>query len=88
MRRKRRIANYNFGRRKKIERSCRQRRHVQRLANVAGIVCTICMLVQERAADCEIQNRRASHQGQGASYPFSLEFGIQQFHQLTQNRKP
>jgi len=46
-----------------MDRAGRQRRHMQRLANMAGVIGAAGVLVQERTANGKIQNRRASHQG-------------------------
>ena len=60
---KRGIPGDQFRGGKKMNRAGRQRRHMQRLTDMAGVIGAAGVLVQERTANGEIQNRRASHQG-------------------------
>lgn len=72
--RERRIAGDEFGHANKIEARRGQRRHVQRLANVAcGVVGTIRVVVQERAARGKVQHRGKSQQRQCAGNARSSE---------------
>ena len=64
--RERGIPGNNLRRADKIERRRRQRRHVQRLANMAGGVGTLRVLVKEAAACGEIQKRGAGQYRQRA----------------------
>ena len=52
--------------RNQIQRCSRQRRHVQRLANVAGSVRPAGVLVNKNAATGEIQQGHAAQEGQRA----------------------
>jgi|ERR1700736_2931247 len=55
------IPRNNYRCRREIQYCRSQRRHVQCLANVAGILMTIRMLMRERAAYGKIKHRRASY---------------------------
>jgi hypothetical protein len=58
----------------------RQRRHVQRLADMASGIGPIGVLVEERSARSEIQQCSASQQGQRATYNRSSENGFPRIH--------
>jgi hypothetical protein len=60
MLRQRRIPGNDLRRADKIKPRRRQRRHMQRLANMAGRIGPICMLVEQGAARCKIEQRSAS----------------------------
>jgi hypothetical protein len=63
-----------------IQRGSRQRRHVQCLADMAGVLRPICMLVEERTACGKIEQRGASHQRQRAAHNPSPENGYPPMH--------
>jgi hypothetical protein len=58
--RERRIASDQFGSSDKVESRCGQRRHMQRLANVARGFRTTRVMVEQAPARREIQQNRAS----------------------------
>ena len=58
-----------------------QRRHVQRLADVAGGVRPVGVLMENRAASSEIQQGRASQYGQAAPYEYRPQDGEFVFHE-------
>ena len=60
----RKIPGDNFRRADKIKRGRRQRRHVQRLANVAGSIGAFGVFVKETSARDKIQQRGTSQQCQ------------------------
>ena len=64
MLRKRKIPRDNFRRADEVERCRRQRRHVQRLANMAGGIGSFRVFVKETAARGKVQQRSASQQGE------------------------
>jgi hypothetical protein len=72
--RERRIPSYKFRRADKIQPLRSQRRHVQRLADVARIIRAAGMFVKETSPRGEVQNRRASEQRQRALPEFRSEF--------------
>jgi hypothetical protein len=62
--RKRILPGYLLRRRNDLRRRHRQRRHVQRLADVTSGLVAASVMVQERAAAGEVKQRQASENGQ------------------------
>jgi hypothetical protein len=71
--RQRRIPGYDLRRANKIQPGSRQRRHVQRLADMASSIGPIRMLVEKRSARSKIEQRGASQQRQRAAHNCSPE---------------
>lgn len=63
MLRERRVSRDQLGSGDQVKSSRGQHRHMQRLANVASGFRAVCVLVQEAAARCEIQQDGASKHG-------------------------
>jgi hypothetical protein len=63
-----------------VQRGCRQRGHVQRLANMACGVRTLTMFMQETAARREIQQRGASQKRQSPAHNRLSEHDLQRIH--------
>jgi hypothetical protein len=81
--RQRTIPANDLGRAAEVQPGRSQRRHMQRLADMASRIRPTGMLVKERAACREIEQRKASQQRKRASYNRSLEFGSLRIHQST-----
>ena len=81
--RQRRIPGHDLRRADKVKPGGRQRRHVQRLADMAGVLRPIRMLVEERSARGEIEQRGASHQRQRVARNRSSENGFLRMHLST-----
>ncbi len=81
--RQRRKPGDNLKRVGKIQPGSRQRRHVQRLADMAGRIGPIRMLVEERTARGKIDQRRTSYQRQRAAHLASPENRSPQIHLST-----
>ena len=81
--RQRRKPRDHLRRADEIQQRSRQRRHVQRLADMAGSVGPIRMLVEERAARCKIEQRSASQQRQRAAHSHSPENSFLRIHLST-----
>ena len=81
--RQRRKPGDNLKRAGKIQPGSRQRRHVQRLADMAGRIGPIRMLVEKGAARGEIKQRRTSYQRQRAAHHASPENRSPQIHLST-----
>jgi hypothetical protein len=79
----RRIPGYELRSRNRIKSRSRQRRHVQRLANMADIVRPRCVLVEERTAAGEIQQSSASQQCQSTPRGHSARNESSQSHRAT-----
>ena len=65
--RQRRIPGDDLRRADQVKPRGRQRRHVQRLADMAGVLGSIRMLVEQRSARRKIEQRSASQQRQRAA---------------------
>src|SRR5712664_3083682 len=78
--RQRRIPGNDLRRADKVKPGSRQRRHVQRLADVAGGIGPIRMFVEERAARRKIEQRGASQQRQRVAHNRSPENGYAPVH--------
>jgi hypothetical protein len=81
--RQRTIPGYDLRLADEIQTRSRQRRHVQRLADMAGSVGPIRMLVEERTARSEIEQRGASQQRQRAAHSHSPENSFLRIHLST-----
>ncbi len=81
--RQRRKPRDHLRRADEIQPRSRQRRHVQRLADMAGSVGPIRMLVEERTARSEIEQRGASQQRQRAAHSHSPESSFLRIHLST-----
>src|SRR6266849_5146230 len=79
----RRIPGDNLRRADKVKPGSRQRRHVQRLAHMAGGIGPLRMLVEEGAAHGKIKQRGASQQRQRAARNRSAENGFLRIHRST-----
>ena len=80
MLRERKIRRNNLRCADEVERGCRKRRHVQRLANVARRVRTLGVFVQEAAARREIQKRSASQHRQPPAHSCPSRHNFHQIH--------
>src|SRR5260370_16667207 len=78
--RQRRIPGNDLRRADKVKPGSRQRRHVQRLADVAGGIGPILMFVEERAPRRKIEQRGASQQRQRVAPNPSPQNGYPPFH--------
>ena len=83
MLRQRRKPRDHLRRADEIQPGSRQRRHVQRLADMAGRIGPIRMLVEERTARGKIDQRRTSYQRQRAAHLASPENRSPQIHLST-----
>src|SRR5713226_2988210 len=81
--RQRRIPSDHLRRADQVQPGSRQRRHVQRLANMAGVLRPIRMLVEERTARRKIEQRGASQQRQRAARNRSPENPFLRIHLST-----
>lgn len=81
--RQRRKAGDELRRANKIRAGLGQRRHMQRLANVASGVGTIRVMVKERAARAKVQQRHKGQQRQCASQTRSSEDASRGMHLAT-----
>ena len=81
--RQRSIPGDDLGRADEVQPRGRQRRHVQRLAHMAGGIGPIRMFVEERAARRKIQQRRKGQQRQSAVHASSSENGSTRVHRAT-----
>lgn len=73
MLRERRITVDQLGRGNEVERSSRQHRHMQGLANVTSVFGTIRVLVEQAAARCKIEQRGASQDRERAAHSDTSE---------------
>ena len=60
-----------------------QRRHVQRLADMASVIGPLCVLMEERSARRKIQQRNAGHQRERTARDRSPESGSPRMHRAT-----
>jgi hypothetical protein len=72
--------------RDQVEWRSRQRRQMQRLANVASRIRTICMLVQQSATRREKKQRGACKQRQRPANGYTSSFGPHHSHGSTSHR--
>ena len=79
----RRIPCDDLKRADKVKPRCRQRRHMQRLANMAGRIGPIRMLVEQGAARCKIEQRSASQKRQRATRSVRSEDSSPVVHRAT-----
>ena len=79
----RRIPGDDLRRADEIQPRGRQQRHVQRLADMAGGIRPIRMLVEQSAARGKKEQRGASQQRQRAAHEHSSEDGPLRLHQAT-----
>lgn len=78
--RERKMPGDELRRADQVKRGRRQRRHVQRLANMASRVRTLGMFVQEAAARREIQKRGASQQRHSSAHSCPSRHDSHQVH--------
>jgi hypothetical protein len=83
MLRQRSISGNQLGSRNKVKRRSRERRHVQRLADVAGVFRSALMLVEEAPARRKIQQNGASQNSQRPARRGPPEYSSTQSHQAT-----
>jgi hypothetical protein len=81
--RQRRIPGDDLRPADEVQPGSRQRRHVQRLANMACRVWSIVVLVKDRSARSKIKQRGASQQCQRAAHNRSSEFAFLKKHLST-----
>jgi len=84
--RERRVPGNRLRFRNQVEWRGRQRRQMQRLANVASRIRTICMLVQQSATRREKQQRGACKQRQRPANGYTSSFGPHHSHNSTFHR--
>jgi hypothetical protein len=83
MLRQRSISGNQLGSGNKVKRRSRERRHVQRLADVAGVFRSALMLVEEAPARRKIQQNGASQNSQRPARRGPPEYSSTQSHQAT-----